>query len=373
MFASPLREIVNVPNHAVCCSAVPLSLITAAQVAPCLLITDIPCMIAPIADKFHPGLLQGGGALPRNAQGQVFLKELQHLGARACEYPDLHEVKVPPMEYPSPTTTASASVAHSAESVPTVYAAFAAGQPKPDVQPHLDFRGLLQRAVDVVEKNREVQATESSASGVSDWSSSPKRIADLAETALKSLHKQGWHAMTLFEVVLVYMLWFQAAAYAIPEDEAQGPAPRPAPRPAPGPTTGATPGMGSGAGSAGVNDDAPPVRDIADLRKSEYLLISASLTHVLRVAIGSTSTGTGLGECMTLPVFVSDDILFQSLSEEGTGDNMDEGAGDTPPTKLRDLGTAVHRYHEVTCSSSNPFPSSLVGGVPFGYGDRPAR
>ncbi|CAB1104560.1 unnamed protein product [Ectocarpus sp. CCAP 1310/34] len=193
-----------------------------------------------------PRSTPGGGALPRNAELQVCLKELQHVGARAYEFPDLNEVRVPPMEFPSPTTTASASDAHPAQSVPTVYAAYAVGQPMPGVQPHLDFRALLQRACDVVERNREVHATEGNASGV-DWSSSAKRIADLAESTLKSLHKQGWHAMTLFEVVLMYMLWFQAAAHAAPEDEEQGPAPRPAPRPAPGPAPG--PATGDGVGS----------------------------------------------------------------------------------------------------------------------------
>lgn len=137
-------------------------------------------MIAPIAERLHPGLLEGGGALPRYTDGQVCLKELQHVGARAYDFPDLHEVRVPPTKFPSPIAP-SASDAHPVESVPTVYAAYAAGQPKPAVQPHLDFRALLKRAGDVVERKREIEAAEGDASGVSDWSSSPKRVSDEAE------------------------------------------------------------------------------------------------------------------------------------------------------------------------------------------------
>eukprot|EP00903_Cladosiphon_okamuranus_P012692 g11868.t2 len=302
------------------------------QVPPCMLITDIPCMIAPIAERRHPGLLQGGGALPRNVEGQVCLKELQHIGARAYEFPDMHEVRVPPEGFPPPTTTAFASGAHPAKTVPNIYAAFAAGQPRPGVQPHLDFRALLNRAAEVAECKHEVQTAESTASVVRDLSSSPKRIAHLAGVSLNSLHKRGWHALTLFEVVLLYKLWFQAAACLAPEDEAQGPT-----------STGLE--LGSEPGGA---DDTPPVRAIRDLRKSELLLISAFLTMVLRVATGSTSESTSSGlPDMTLPDFMSDDVLFQSQPDEGAQDNMEEAAGGTSPTPvLRDLGVVIEVYHQ---------------------------
>ena len=338
--------------------AVAASFIFADKVQPCLLITDIPCRIEPIAERLHAGLLQGGGALPRNAEGQVCLKELQHVGARAHEFPDLHEVKVPPKEFPSPTVDSASE----GDCLFTVYMAYAAGQPEPSVQAHLDFRALLQRAGDVVESNREIQAAERAAaeegaSGVSDWSSSPKRISNEAETTLKSLHKKGWHAMTLFEVVLVYWLWFGAAGSAAPAEEAQGPAPTPVPRPAMGAEPAAepraepetsgvdgvepesVPGMGSEAGSGG--DDTPPLRKIADLRRSEFLLIAMHLREVLRVAIGATSSSDGLAD-MTLPGFVVDHILY--------ADNTEEAAGETTPAVvLRDIGAAVERYHEVRC------------------------
>lgn len=338
--------------------AVPVLFFVAAKVQPCLLITDIPCMVAPIAGSRHPGLLEErGGALPRTAEGQVCLKELQHIGARPHDFPDLHEVKVHPGGFPS-ATAPSASGANSGQPVVTdqpfhtVYAAYAAGQPMPGVQPHLDFRALLLRAGDVVEGNREIQAAaeaEGGASGVSDWSSSPKRISELAGSTLNALHKKGWHAMTLFEVVVLYALWFQAAGSAAPVDEGQGPAPGPAPRPATGVQgdgrVGApepAPGVGPGVEPVGA-DDAPPVRDMTKLSRSEFLMISTHLMEVLRVAIGSTggTGGTGLS-MMTLPHFMSEDVL----TEEGAGDNMEEGAGETTPTRvLREVGAVVDLYH----------------------------
>lgn len=249
---------------------------------------------------------------------------------------------MPPTEFPSPTAPSTPDD-HPVEYVPTVYAAYAAGQPMPSVQPHLDFRALLQRAGDVVERNREARASEGDTIGVSDWSSSPKRVSDEAEKTLKALHMRGWHAMTLFEIVLMYFLWFQAAASAAPADEAQGPAPRPAPRPG----ADAAPGVGSGADRGGA-DDAPPLRDLTELSRSEFLVISGHLMDVLGVAIGSTNRNTGLAT-MTLPGFLTDDILFESQPEES---HPEEGAVDTAPTRVsRDIEDVVELYHLVRCRS----------------------
>ncbi|CAB1103041.1 unnamed protein product [Ectocarpus sp. CCAP 1310/34] len=183
--------------------AVPVFPIVTTKVQPCLVITDIPCVLAPIADKNHPDLLDEGGALPRSAEGQVSLKGLQHIGARARDFPDLHSVKVPPGGFPS----ATASSALGAQPVHNVYAVYAAAEPPPGVQAQLDFRTLLGHHSDMVEKDRQLRAApdaEGDVTGASDWSSSPKRISELAENTLASLHNQGWYAIDLFEVVLVW-------------------------------------------------------------------------------------------------------------------------------------------------------------------------
>ncbi|CAN0549965.1 unnamed protein product, partial [Ectocarpus sp. 12 AP-2014] len=162
-------------------------------VQPCLVITDTPCMLAPIADKNHPDLLDEGGALPRNAEGQVSLKGLQHIGAHARDFPHLHSVKVPPGGFPS----ATASSALGAQPVHNVYAVYAAAEPSPGVQAQLDFRTLLGHHADMVENDRQVRAApdaEGDVTGVSDWSSCHKRISELAENTLNSLHNQGWYA-----------------------------------------------------------------------------------------------------------------------------------------------------------------------------------
>ncbi|CAB1110325.1 unnamed protein product [Ectocarpus sp. CCAP 1310/34] len=258
-------------------------------------------MLPPIADKNHADLLDEGGALPRNAEGQVSLKGLQHIGARARDFPDLHSVKVPPGGFPS----ATASSALGAQPVHNVYA--------------LDFRTLLGHHADMVEKDRQVRAApdaEGDVTGASDWSSSPKRISELAENTLTSLHNQGWDAIDLFEVVLVFSLWFQAAGR-------------------------------QAAGRESAVDETPPEREIADVSTKELLDISGHLMETLRVAIGSTDAA-GL-TMMCMPEFLGDDVLYYSQSMEGvTGgavDDIEEGVGEAAPV-LRKLEDAVDLFHQ---------------------------
>lgn len=49
-----------------------------AEVSPCLLITIIPCIIQPIADKLRPGPLERSGALPRGTDGVVPMAAVWH-------------------------------------------------------------------------------------------------------------------------------------------------------------------------------------------------------------------------------------------------------------------------------------------------------
>ncbi|CAM9295511.1 unnamed protein product, partial [Ectocarpus sp. 4 AP-2014] len=293
-------------------------------VQPCLVITDIPCMLAPIAGNNHPDLLDEGGALPRNDEGQIFLKGLQHIRARARDFPDLHSVKVPPGGFPS--TTASSALG--APPVHNVYAIYAAAEPSPGVPAQLDFRTLLGHHADMVEKDRQVRAApdaESDVTGVNDWSSSPKRISELSENTLNSLHNQGWYAIDLFEVVLVFSLWFQAAGRESAAGEAQG----------------------AGGERRGGADETPPERETADLSTKELLDISGHLMETLRVAIGSTDVA-GL-TMMCMPEFLGDDVLYYSQSMEGvTGgavDDIQEGVVEAPPV-LRNLEDAVNLHHQ---------------------------
>lgn len=111
--------------------------------------------------------------------------------------------------------------------------------------------------------------------------------------------------------------------------------------------------MGSGADPGGA-DDAPPLRDLTDLSRFEFLVISGHLMEVLRVAIGSSNRNTGLAT-MTLPGFLTDDILYESQPEES---HPEERAVDTAPTRvLRDLGAVVELYHRVRCRSLSSDPS----------------
>ncbi|CAM9101896.1 unnamed protein product [Hapterophycus canaliculatus] len=165
---------------------------------PCLLITDVPCMMAPIAEKRQPGLLENGGALPRNAEGEVSLAGMQPSGAHAHEFPDKHHLKLPPRGFPF----ALASTTSGADSIDKVYAVFASTETSLPLQAHVDFHALLRRAAEAAEENRQLKAV-ASAGGVFDASSSSQRMCELAERTLKSLHADGIYAMTLFELVFL--------------------------------------------------------------------------------------------------------------------------------------------------------------------------
>ena len=313
-------------SHTYCCSA--LCIVTA-KVPPAVVVTDIPCMLAPSVQKLLPGLLENGGSLPRNAENQVTLPGLQHIGARGHDFPDLHEVRVSPRGFPS-ATASSASATYAVEPVGpiepalTIYAAYAAAHPMPGVQAHVDVRTLLRRAADVAEENSKITAAgpEGGAIGDGNRSSSPKRISELAENTLSSLHGQGRYAMTLFEVVLVYAVWFQAAGVTAPVYEAAAPVVE-----APG---------ADGDGRAGEGD-APPDREIADMSRSELLMIAEHFMLVLRAAIGSTEPS---GTSMTAPEFMKDELLFSE--------------GEAGCMVLRDVGDVVKLYHQV-----NLFPKGL--------------
>ncbi|CAM9816982.1 unnamed protein product [Ectocarpus sp. 6 AP-2014] len=89
-------------------------------VPPSLMITDIPCMLAPIAERLHPWLRENEGRLPRDADGVVSLPALQHLGAHAHEFPDEHSVKFPTESFPSPPPSSATDVV-----VDNIYAVYA--------------------------------------------------------------------------------------------------------------------------------------------------------------------------------------------------------------------------------------------------------
>ncbi|CAB1119147.1 unnamed protein product [Ectocarpus sp. CCAP 1310/34] len=306
-------------------------------VQPCLVITDIPCKIVPIAERLFPGLLQDGGVLPRDAEGQVCLKELQHIGAHAYEFPDEHEVKVPPMGFPTAAFTLGASPVQpeQPDQPDTVYAAYAAAETAPGVQPHVDFRSLLRRAADAQDRARTV----------ADPSSSLMRISDLAESTLNGLHKRGWYAMTLYEVVLLYYLWFQATGWATPEGEA------------PGAVAGA-----EGEGGRG-GDNTPPLREISELSRSELATITSYLKGVLRVAVGLAEATEATSLSLGLPEFLTDDVLYIEVAEGGAEDDTGEEADDTGPTPvLRDLEGIVELYHERKAR----YITRLLGAEPDG-------
>lgn len=286
---------------------------------PCLLITDVPCMMAPIADKLHPGLLENEGSLPRNAEDQVSLAGLQHIGAYAHEFPDAHHVKLPPRGFPSGLASAAAGVG-GVEVVDNVYALFADAETSLTLQPHIDFHVLLELATELAEENRQLQAATNAAAvaggtgGRADASSSPQRMCALAQNSLKTLHANGWYAMNLFEVVLVYSLWFQAAGRAAVDD-------------------GVVPEVGGEEGER-KTDEILPERALTECSRSELLLISAIFMEVLRVAVGSTAVTTGLD--IGAPRFVTDSTLYDLEGHDGDS---------SPP--LRSLEDAVNRFHEV--------------------------
>ena len=252
-------------------------------------------MVAPNAEKNVPGLLQNGGALPRNAKGQVSLPGLQHIGARGYDYPDRHEVRVPPTGFAFVSASASSTAPPVDQLRYNVYDAFATALSGP-VQPHIDFSALLKHAGDVVERNRQVQ-------GTNDWSSSPKRISELAETSLRHLHQQGCYALNLFEVVLAYALWFQEASVADPHVHL----------------------LQGGRESGGD----PPERAITDLSKAELGMIAAHLMEILRVAAGSPPPARGLAD-VEVPSFVLEEDFLYSHDET-----------------LRPLEDVIDNYHNV--------------------------
>ena len=252
-------------------------------------------MVAPNAEKNVPGLLQNGGALPRNAKGQVSLPGLQHIGARGYDYPDRHEVRVPPTGFAFVSASASSTAPPVDQLRYNVYDAFATALSGP-VQPHIDFSALLKHAGDVVERNRQVQ-------GTNDWSSSPKRISELAETSLRHLHQQGCYALNLFEVVLAYALWFQEASVADPHVHL----------------------LQGGRESGGD----PPERAITDLSRAELGMIAAHLMEILRVAAGSPPPARGLAD-VEVPSFVLEEDFLYSHDET-----------------LRPLEDVIDNYHDV--------------------------
>lgn len=354
---------------------------------PILLITDIPCMVQPIADRLHPGLLEDGGRLPRGPDGAVSIPALQHLGSAARDADTKHTLRVPPGGHPTSPCEDN------------VYAAYDDAEPSPRVQTHVDFRKLLLRAAGV---------PSGAGGGNGVGCASHQGIRKLAETHLHSLQRLGFHAMTLFDVVVVFAQWFAAPAVGgdvglhgqahglAAEREGGGDA---TPERLPGqeggvggeevgratPTGGggagggeATPtdlqgggggavGVGagtavsgaeegvnggpggsegpegggdatrsaleegSGGGAGGSGDVAPSEEELSKLSQSERQAISTFLMKVLAVAVGSTSTG---GLIINAPSF-----LKLALYED------DQGAGG--PT-LRPLSEAVVQYHMVS-------------------------
>ncbi|CAN0357088.1 unnamed protein product [Ectocarpus sp. 6 AP-2014] len=138
-------------------------------VPPSLMITDIPCMLAPIAERLHPWLLENEGRLPRDADGVVSLPALQHLGAHAHEFPDEHSVKFPTESFPSPPPSSATDVV-----VDNIYAVYADANFSLPAQPHVNFGALLQRSA------------RSATAEVGDTSSLSKRFCTLAENQLIS-------------------------------------------------------------------------------------------------------------------------------------------------------------------------------------------
>ncbi|CAN0285649.1 unnamed protein product, partial [Ascophyllum nodosum] len=180
------------------------------HVSPCLLITDIPCMIQPIADRVRPGLLQDGGHLPRGPDGVVSMPALQHVGRASRDAVNKYSLRVPRGGYPSPSLRQDMCQDN-------IYAAYAGAEPSPQVQPHVDFRELLLRTAVAA-------AGEGGANRVGDVSY--QGIRTLAEMHLNSLYQQGCYAMTLFDVVVVHAQWFAEGGRSADEGH-RGQAPGP--------------------------------------------------------------------------------------------------------------------------------------------------
>lgn len=98
---------------------------------------------------------------------------------------------------------------------------FANAETSLTLQAHVDSQGLLELAAEFAEENLQPRAADAAAGdtgGGADGPSSLARMCALAENSRKSLHANGCYAMTLFEVVLVYSLWFQAAGRVAVDD-----------------------------------------------------------------------------------------------------------------------------------------------------------
>ncbi|CAM9175839.1 unnamed protein product [Scytosiphon promiscuus] len=284
------------------------------MVQPCLLTTNEPCTVAPIAEKLYPGLLENAGALPRNAEGEVSLAGMQHLGAYPHQFPDDRHVKRPPDGFPS-TPASLASGTDPVRHVDNAYALFARANTSRAVQAHVDFRALLERAAAFEERKRQSRAAAAAgngAGGVDDTSCSPTLMCEFAVKCLKSLHADGRYAMSLFEVVLVFALWFRAAGYEAVDDG----------------TT--VPEAGGGEGGA---DGILPERAMIDFSKSELFSISSFFMRVLRVAVGSVAKTPGLD--MEAPEFFTDDVLF----------DLEQGITETA-LPLRRLEDVVKLFHK---------------------------
>ena len=133
---------------------------------------------------------------------------LKHIGAHGYDYPDRHEVRVPPTGFAFASAPAPSTAPPVDQLRYKVYDTFAIAL-SGTVQLHIDFSALLELAGDVVERNRHAR-------GPNDRSSSPKRISELGEISLRCLYQQGCYALNLFEVVLACALWFEGASAADP-------------------------------------------------------------------------------------------------------------------------------------------------------------
>lgn len=275
-------------------------------------------MIQPVADRLRPGLLEEGGVLPRGADGVVSLPALQHLGSAAHDFVDQHTVRVPPRAFPSLSGCREAD---------NIYAAYYEAEPGRRVQPHLDFRALLRRAA---------AARGGSAGDAEDASDWRKYVSDLAQDKLRELREMGLYAMTLFEVIVLYAVWFSEAAdgheidvpeeeIVVPEEEIVAPEVE--------------------EGAWGSEGDAPSTeRTVRDMSASEYGSVSAFLWQVVAVAVGSTAPDFKIQITSFTP-----EAIYTSRPGDGAGRVV-----------LRELEEVAERYHDVRLSSFC-FSGTLLG------------
>lgn len=169
------------------------------QVKPILLVTDIPCMVAPIAERDCAGLLENGGALPRLPPtraleiGRVSIPDLRQLLSSAESVrlqqpqamPEAEQLTIPP----------------------DVYALYRCYSPSNRIQAYVDFRELFASSA-VAEINHPPTLGD--------------RNAHLAPVAvnwafevLGSLHERGMRAICLMEVVLVMRHWCKVMVHRL--------------------------------------------------------------------------------------------------------------------------------------------------------------